>query len=1222
MICCQATLTGSIRLFTVALSLLWGSFPMTAALGAEALPQPQSRAIGDGWMLRTGVLPKFEAKATLDAKGVLTIEGGGEARQVPHLLPPPAEQPHFTSAFVYRNFTGDFIITGRRTRMEKGSGHENAGSGLAAIGDLSGSNSGVAVNSAGAGRNGKPFNDETVWFRMIRKGDRVGLYEGPDGQMWEASQGGAVISGPVHAGFYTSSWGDEGASKSVFDSITVIETPTFTYSTTWLANEFEGGVNNTVNSNMISLAVSPDGMCYTGGMYGEQEICLGRYKDGKVFTKRAPQSVGDPGAMTIVPGTTKCLYIWENCVGSFEMDNESSRGKSSDRIGTSIGHDSLRGIAVLGQEIFVASRPDNMIYVLDLENRKVQRKIPFTRPGPLAVDAKGVLWAVEEGWVREHACLAIYDQPFRLLGLDPKTGKQVAEISGIGIPSALCADDKAPSRARLLVADNGPDQQVKLFDVGGKQPKAIGTLGAKGGVYAGTPGQMKDGKFHGITGVGTDAKGNIYTTTNGYPYRVAIPHSMPAISQLKAFAPTAIDKPDPEALWSLHCTAFNIMGSSYDPATQDVYVGGLARYAYDAKRGLGREWQLAGLTSNPRVDSGGSLMWRTFMSSPDIRRIDGQPFLFLSGCASGGFTTYRLDANGNLGVPCHVVGTGTYQIRDAVANQAKDAAAGKPVSGDAFPTVSVDAKNKPTNWTAFDWLDGRGGNPIDGKRQVGEYLDLSKAVYDAHDGMDWRMWFDSKGGIWYCHIGRDRICYQRCTGVKDGVPQYDPEVKTFPIPKPFTRVMFLSYDPDRDVMVISGASDENKGDWLTDAEAIRYTNWSTKPVAGERILYMPPYTGGIARGEGRWRTPHMIDKPVAWAVAGDVLYATNRTGTVRAYDLIKGNLIAWMDPGPEVLGIGGYFEGIHTGVRAFDVGNGEHLVLRQSNNTIRIIAHRLKPGASDDKHLPPAPEPWARAQDGKVELLWGGRTGSTGTVKGYKVYRSDSENGAYTQVGGLVEHSSYLDALPNGTAKWYTVATVNLAGEGPQSTPVFAGAAAPAATLRASTGKSGADGLDVTTRGNWQGVYGAAGVYLACDQIKKGGDEKLRRYSTDPNLRIDWPWFAMYSGEPAASDDADRLQSVFPGMRTGSGGWYNTALAFNILDGQPRTLTIAMESGGKKQVTFRDPDSNRVILDQTVQTSPKAPKTVYVSFIITGRLNVQLNGEPFLGFFIDPPANK
>ena len=1177
-------------------------------LGAAAALQAAdlgSVPLRDGWKVRTGVLPKFEAKATFDAQGVLTIEGGGEANRVVRLLPAPANQPKFTSAFVYRAFSGDFIITGRRTRMEKGTGHENAGSGVAAIGGLDGYSSGVALASAGCDGG---TNANVVWFRIIRRGDRVGVYEGPDGKQWMASQSGAVITGPtVNAGFYTSSWGDEGSSRSIFDSISVVEKPVFTYSTTWLANEFEGGWDNTVNSNMISLVVDPDGTCYTGGMYGEQEACLGRYKDGQVTTLRPAQRVGDPGVMAAVPGGSEVLYTWENTIGIFERTGL-GRGKGSERIGTSIGHDSLRGLAVAGDEIFVSSRPDNMIYVLDLKERKVQRKLPFTRPGPLAVDAKGVLWAVEEGWTRGHPCLAIYEKPFRLLGLDSKTGKQVAEITGVGLPSALCADTNGPSKARLLVADNGPDQQVKIFDVSGKQPKLAGTLGTKGGVYAGTPGQMREGKFFGITGVGSDATGNIYTTTNGYPFRVAIPHSMPAISQLKAFGQSEIGKPEPKALWSLHCTAFNIMGSSYDPATGDVYVGGLARYAFDAKRGLGREWQLDGLTSNPRDDVPSETMWRTFQSSPDIRRIDGQRFLFLSGCASGGYNSFRLDAHGNLGVPVQSVSASPNRLKDAAEQRAKDPDERAVPPAEDPPTPTFE-KKRQMDWAAYDWADGRGGKPIDARPQLAEYRDLSSAVTDAGDGMSWQIWLDAKGGAWFCNPLRPTVCYRRCTGVQAGVPQYDGEVKVFPLPAPFTSVHFMDYDPERDVMVLSGQTAENRGGWLIDAVAVRYTNWSTKPVAGDQILYMPPFAGDIASGEGDWRRPHMIDKPVAWAVAGDVLYATNRTGTVRAYDLLKGNLIEWMDPGPEVLGTGGFFEGIHSGVRAFDVGKGEHLILRQSNNTIRILAHRLKPAACSDGTLPLAPEPWARCSAGAADLQWGGRTYRTGTIKGYKVYRAERKEGPYKPLGGLIEQPSLRDPLPNGTSAWYRVATVNLVGEGPQSEPVQAASAKPSVTLKPD--------IDVSTRGNWQNVYGKLGAYLARDQLK-GGDEKQRRYGLDPTVRVEWPGIAMYSKDVEASTDADLLQSVFgEGRRTGDGGWYEGRIVLTVLDGKPRRLTVAVEARRKQRLIFRDPETGTVMLDHAVPQSDQHPKTIYLGFTMAGRVEIELKGEPFLAFYID-----
>lgn len=1205
-------------LFFRVIVLAVGLLGMTADAGAQdAIPKAQS--LGDGWFLRTGVLPENEPKASLTPEGVLTIEGGGQDMHTPRVVPPPGRPSDFTSAFVYRPFEGDFIVTGRRISGKKGTGHENGGSGVAAIGNLSGKDTGVAKGSAGLASNDPGIDEMPVWFRIVRRGDRVGVYEGPDGKQWMACQGGAVISkGTVYAGFYTSSWGDEGASRSIFDSITVEEKPAFTYSTTWLANEFEGGWGNTVNSNMIGLAVHPDGTCFTAGMYGEQEAALGRYLNGKVLTSRPPRSVGDPTVVAIIPGQQMGLVGRDNHLNRFNTHGDMSRSAQSPEIGKNEGADSLRGLAIFDNEIFVSSRPDNLIYVLDLETYAVKRKLPMTRPGPLAVDPKGVLWAIEEGWTDDHPASFPYDEPFRLFALDRTTGQQMRQIEGLGLPAGLAADDKAPSGARLLVADNGLDQQVKIFDVGGNQPRLIGTLGAKGGVFAGTPGEMKPGKFNGVTGVGTDAEGNIYTTANGYPYRVAIVHSMPNISELKAFAPSAIDKPDPEALWTLHCTAFNIMGATWDRRTGDVYVGGFARYGYDAARGLGREWRLDGLTANQRDAPDAESFWRTFAAAPDIRWLDGERFLFLSGVGGGGFRLYRLDQNGNLGALVRIVSTSPGSLRGLAEEIRKNPTGISARFPENAPAPDLNKNGDPTNWTAYEWVDGRGGK-IDGRQQREEYRDISPMLGNSEADSTW---IDARGGIWYCNPLKKQIFYQRFLGLKDGIPQYEDEFKTFPLPEPFISVFFAHYDPERDVMVLSGQTEENRGTWLVDAEAVRYTNWSTDPKPGERILYMPPHAGGIASGEGDWRRPHMIDKPVGWAVAGDILYATNRTGTVRAYDLIKGNLIEWMDPGPEVLGIGGYFEGTATAVRAFETDTkGEHLVLRQSNNTIRIIAHRWNPYAANNGKLPLAPEPWVRIHDGQVELLWGGRTYTSGTVKGYYVYRSETKTGPYQRLGGLIERSSMFDTVPNGKSYWYRVSTVNLVGEGPQSEPMLAAAAAPMATLLTNIGRLDASGLDTTTRGNWQGVYGADAAYLATDHLKQNPDESLRRYSKDPGLTVvSWPGIAQYSGESETVDDEDRLQSlIVPGGRVGTGGWHVPDFRFSIKDGRPRHLTIAI-GDGTKSIVFREFVTGRVILEHKVARQAPASKTAYVSFVISGQIRVGVVDAT--AFFLDQAPPK
>jgi len=96
---------------------------------------------------------------------------------------------------------------------------------------------------------------------------------------------------------------------------------------------------------------------------------------------------------------------------------------------------------------------------------------------------------------------------------------------------------------------------------------------------------------------------------------------------------------------------------------------------------------------------------------------------------------------------------------------------------------------------------------------------------------------------------------------------------------------------------------------------------------------------------------------------------------------------------------------------------------------------------------------------------------------------------------------------------------------------------------------------------------------------------------------------------------------VFPGLRTGTGGYYNVNSAIDILDGRPRLLTIAMKSG-KKNIVFRDPDSGAVILDQALPIPTGTPQTVHMSFVINGRVTVEFKGEPFYGFFLDPAPAK
>jgi len=358
-------------------------------------------------------------------------------------------------------------------------------------------------------------------------------------------------------------------------------------------------------------------------------------------------------------------------------------------------------------------------------------------------------------------------------------------------------------------------------------------------------------------------------------------------------------------------------------------------------------------------------------------------------------------------------------------------------------------------------------------------------------------------------------------------------------------------------------------------------------------------------------------------IVGDVVYATNRTGAIRAYDLNKGNLIEWMNAGPEVFAVSGFFDATDTAVQAYEVSKSEHLILRQSNETVRILAHRWNPFACNNGHLPPAPSILAEPRDGEVELLWGGTTGITGTVKSYNIFRSEAKEGPYRKVGQS-DGSSYRDKRSDGQSAWYRVSTINLVGEGPQSEPVFASAAAATAKRITGMGAINADGLDLTTRGNWQGIYGSEAAYLQ-DHVATGEKEEPHRHFTAGS--VVWPGIARHEGRPLGqpvgpSDDLDRLQSVVaPGKRCGDGNaWGPVTFQFNIADGKPRQVTIAYARDAT--FVFRDPNTGMVILEEKVAWPKDDPKIGYAAFRVSGHVKLELSGERFSAVFIDPAPAK
>jgi hypothetical protein len=80
------------------------------------------------------------------------------------------------------------------------------------------------------------------------------------------------------------------------------------------------------------------------------------------------------------------------------------------------------------------------------------------------------------------------------------------------VPTALAVDP----RNRLLVADAGADQQIKIYDAIDTAPQLKDSFGTKGGIFARPiPGKFGDLRFNRPTAIGVDGQGNVYVASSG-----------------------------------------------------------------------------------------------------------------------------------------------------------------------------------------------------------------------------------------------------------------------------------------------------------------------------------------------------------------------------------------------------------------------------------------------------------------------------------------------------------------------------------------------------------------------------------------------------------------------------------------------------------------------------------------------------------------------------------
>ncbi|MGF1675668.1 MAG: hypothetical protein ACFCUV_18575, partial [Rivularia sp. (in: cyanobacteria)] len=292
----------------------------------------------------------------------------------------------------------------------------------------------------------------------------------------------------------------------------------YRYKTSWIGNSFGGG-DKWVQIQISGMYVAPDGTIYTNSLWDEAGREVGIYRNGDVVGKADDlHGWGRNGGVTIT-ADEKYIYVamkqseidqkkdgfppkgttWY-CVRRYYLNGKTApfpNGKGWDKSMLIVSNDSeVTGLATVGSELFVSDSATNKVRVYNSSTMQELRSFSLEKPGNIAVDKKGNLWIISNQKIVNYS----------------KQGKPLPQvISELDKPSAVAIDN----RGRLLVAENGINQQILIYDIT-NNPKQIGTFGEKGGIYAGIPGEIKDLKFYGISGVGSDSWGNIYISNDGF----------------------------------------------------------------------------------------------------------------------------------------------------------------------------------------------------------------------------------------------------------------------------------------------------------------------------------------------------------------------------------------------------------------------------------------------------------------------------------------------------------------------------------------------------------------------------------------------------------------------------------------------------------------------------------------------------------------------------------
>ncbi|MCA8093841.1 SMP-30/gluconolactonase/LRE family protein [Burkholderia anthina] len=405
------------------------------------------------------------------------------------------------------------------------------------------------------------------------------------------------------------------------------------YSTDWLANTF-GTLSMHVGNGARSLWVAPEGVIYTASRWDENAGGVAIYQNGQTLGTIGIHDEFQGGAIT---GNATSLFValgynrtfGSGSVGRYNRGTNQRDLRIPVSTWTGIQYaDVITGLATGGNLLYVSDFYGNRVRVYTTDG-VWQRDIGVAGPGALALDASGNLWVA-----RQSAGVVAQFSP-------AGTAMSTIQMAAGARPASLYFD--APN-GRLLVGDEGPDMNIKMYSLAG-QPTQVGTFGVQGGYLdttSGIKGQVGDKRFTRVAGIGKDAAGNLYVLNNAWGGGWDLGRN--GSTDLHAYSPTGVLQ------WKLQALNFEAIAAP-DPVTDGtLFYSGNNIYAGTAGGTfVANTVDPFTYPKDPRLDMNDYQRGQHF---GQLAMVGGNRILVASGQNPGNFNFYHFNsASGYIAIP-------------------------------------------------------------------------------------------------------------------------------------------------------------------------------------------------------------------------------------------------------------------------------------------------------------------------------------------------------------------------------------------------------------------------------------------------------------------------------------------------------------------------------------------------------------------------------------------